>query len=64
MNPERFVYLIECPDCGVGEAHNNRCPKCGGDSWVPRGGHLHLVRPTTDDNEVLLSAWLRRMGVE
>jgi hypothetical protein len=29
--------VIDCPDCGRGVKHAERCPKCGGDSWVPAG---------------------------
>ena len=29
--------MVVCPDCGKGVAHRGRCPKCGGDSWVPAG---------------------------
>lgn len=29
--------VIICPDCGKNVAFRNRCPKCGGDSWIPAG---------------------------
>ncbi|MDX1582677.1 MAG: hypothetical protein R3338_03675 [Thermoanaerobaculia bacterium] len=29
--------VIVCPDCGKNVAFRNRCPKCGGDSWIPAG---------------------------
>lgn len=29
--------VIICPDCGKNIAFRNRCPKCGGDSWIPAG---------------------------
>ena len=32
-----IVVLIICPDCGKNPPFRNRCPKCGGDSWIPAG---------------------------
>ena len=29
--------VIICPDCGKGIAFRGRCPKCGGNSWIPAG---------------------------
>ena len=29
--------IIICPDCGKNIAYRNRCPKCGGNSWIPAG---------------------------
>ena len=29
--------VIICPDCGKNIAFRNRCPKCGGNSWIPAG---------------------------
>ncbi len=29
--------VIICPDCGKNIAFRGRCPKCGGNSWVPAG---------------------------
>lgn len=29
--------VIICPDCGKNIAYRNRCPKCGGNSWIPAG---------------------------
>ena len=29
--------VIICPDCGKNVAFRNRCPKCGGNSWIPAG---------------------------
>jgi hypothetical protein len=29
--------LIICPDCGRNPPFRHRCPKCGGDSWIPAG---------------------------
>jgi predicted amidophosphoribosyltransferase len=29
--------VIICPDCGKNIAFRGRCPKCGGDSWIPAG---------------------------
>ncbi|MGK2859576.1 MAG: hypothetical protein ACSLFQ_20430 [Thermoanaerobaculia bacterium] len=29
--------MIVCPDCGKNPPFRNRCPKCGGDSWIPAG---------------------------
>ncbi len=31
----RIQLLIICPDCGKNPPFRNRCPKCGGDSWIP-----------------------------
>src|SRR6202165_3489278 len=30
-------FVIICPDCGKNIAFRGRCPKCGGNSWVPAG---------------------------
>jgi hypothetical protein len=30
-------FSIICPDCGKGESHHGRCPKCYGKSWMPAG---------------------------
>jgi hypothetical protein len=30
-------FVIICPDCGQNVAFRGRCPKCGGDSWIPAG---------------------------
>jgi Zn-finger nucleic acid-binding protein len=30
-------FVIICPDCGQNIAFRGRCPKCGGDSWIPAG---------------------------
>jgi hypothetical protein len=27
--------VIICPDCGKNIAFRGRCPKCGGNSWIP-----------------------------
>lgn len=35
--PVRGGLLIICPDCGKNPPFRNRCPKCGGDSWIPAG---------------------------
>jgi hypothetical protein len=35
--PTRVALLIICPDCGKNPPFRNRCPKCGGDSWIPAG---------------------------
>lgn len=35
--PSRIELLIICPDCGKNPPFRNRCPKCGGDSWIPAG---------------------------
>ena len=29
--------VIICPDCGTHIAFRGRCPKCGGNSWIPAG---------------------------
>lgn len=29
--------VIICPDDGKNIAFRNRCPKCGGNSWIPAG---------------------------
>src|SRR3954453_2854705 len=29
--------VIICPDCGKSIAFRGRCPKCGGNSWIPAG---------------------------
>jgi hypothetical protein len=29
--------VIICPDCGKNIAFRGRCPKCGGNSWLPAG---------------------------
>ena len=29
--------VITCPDCGKNIAFRGRCPKCGGNSWIPAG---------------------------
>jgi len=29
--------VIICPDCGKNIAFRGRCPKCGGNSWIPPG---------------------------
>jgi hypothetical protein len=29
--------VIICPDCGKNIAFRARCPKCGGNSWIPAG---------------------------
>jgi hypothetical protein len=31
------ALAIICPDCGRNIAYRNRCPKCGGSSWMPAG---------------------------
>lgn len=31
------AMVIICPDCGKNIAFRNRCPKCGGNSWIPAG---------------------------
>jgi hypothetical protein len=31
--------VIICPDCGKNIAFRGRCPKCGGNSWIPAGHH-------------------------
>lgn len=31
------ALLIICPDDGTFEAHEGRCPICGGTSWIPAG---------------------------
>lgn len=35
--PAPIELLIICPDCGKNPPFRNRCPKCGGDSWIPAG---------------------------
>jgi hypothetical protein len=30
-------FVIICPDCGKNIAFRGRCPKCGGNSWIPAG---------------------------
>jgi len=35
--PAPLELLIICPDCGKNPPFRNRCPKCGGDSWIPAG---------------------------
>ncbi len=36
--PARAIeVMIVCPDCGKNPPFRNRCPKCGGDSWIPAG---------------------------
>lgn len=35
--PAPVEVLIICPDCGKNPPFRNRCPKCGGDSWIPAG---------------------------
>ncbi|MBI2215094.1 MAG: hypothetical protein HYU52_15710 [Acidobacteria bacterium] len=35
--PLPIEVLIVCPDCGKNPPFRNRCPKCGGDSWIPAG---------------------------
>ncbi len=30
-------FVIICPDCGKNVAFRGRCPKCGGNSWIPAG---------------------------
>jgi hypothetical protein len=32
--------VIICPDCGKNIAFRGRCPKCGGNSWIPAGAAL------------------------
>jgi hypothetical protein len=29
--------VVICPDCGKNIAFRARCPKCGGNSWIPAG---------------------------
>ena len=31
--------VIICPDDGKNIAFRGRCPKCGGNSWIPAGHH-------------------------
>ena len=31
--------VIICPDCGKNISFRGRCPKCGGNSWIPAGHH-------------------------
>jgi hypothetical protein len=31
------ALVIICPDCGKNVAFRGRCPKCGGNSWIPAG---------------------------
>src|SRR6266850_4636412 len=31
------AFVIICPDCGKNIAFHGRCPKCGGNSWIPAG---------------------------
>ena len=35
--PPPVALMIICPDCGKNPPFRNRCPKCGGDSWIPAG---------------------------
>lgn len=35
--PLPVEVMIVCPDCGKNPPFRNRCPKCGGDSWIPAG---------------------------
>ena len=35
--PVPIELMIVCPDCGKNPPFRNRCPKCGGDSWIPAG---------------------------
>jgi hypothetical protein len=35
--PAPIEVMIVCPDCGKNPPFRNRCPKCGGDSWIPAG---------------------------
>ena len=35
--PLPMELMIVCPDCGKNPPFRNRCPKCGGDSWIPAG---------------------------
>jgi hypothetical protein len=41
---------VICPDCGKNIAFRGRCPKCGGNSWIPAGHaggrqmHAEIVR--------------------
>ena len=37
QRPSALELLIICPDCGKNPPFRNRCPKCGGDSWIPAG---------------------------
>jgi hypothetical protein len=37
QRPSPVEVLIICPDCGKNPPFRNRCPKCGGDSWIPAG---------------------------
>ncbi len=30
-------FAIDCPDCGRQMVASGKCPKCGGESWVPAG---------------------------
>jgi hypothetical protein len=34
--------VIICPDCGKNIAFRGRCPKCGGNSWIP-AHHTHGI---------------------
>lgn len=39
--------VIICPDCGKNIAFRGRCPKCGGNSWIPAahaGGIFERVK--------------------
>ena len=38
--------VIICPDCGKNIAFRGRCPKCGGNSWIPAGHHGGIFERT------------------
>jgi hypothetical protein len=38
--------VIICPDCGKNIAFRGRCPKCGGNSWIPAGNGSGIFERT------------------
>lgn len=68
--------VIICPDCGKNIAFRGRCPKCGGNSWIPagNGGGIfermkaqrwrELMTSSADDTGGVRTAAPRRDDVE
>lgn len=50
--------VIVCPDCGKNVAFRNRCPKCGGDSWIPAGHAGGIFE------RMKVHRWREQIGVE
>jgi hypothetical protein len=52
-------FYIICPEDGKNILFRGRCPKCGGDSWVPAGhlgGVVEQQSRATEDDDTEVSA--------